>query len=378
MKILHIHCNYAGTILHRRMIGHLNQCGVTNTGYVPVYQKEPIDVTTPGAEVILSQCFRKWDRIAFDYKQSRILKDIQRKCDVSNFQCIHAYTLFTDGNTARKLSQKYNIPYVVAVRSTDVNTFFKKVFYLRKRGVQILRDASAVFFLSETYRTKVLEQYVPENLRQDIYDKSYIMPNGIDDFWLENKNTDKLDQAEESLKRLSEKKLNVIFAGLICERKNPLATQEALQLLRQKGWEIQYTVAGKIVDKRIYEKMCEFPNTVYVGQQPKEKLLTYYRANDLFVMPSHTETFGLVYSEAMSQGLPVLYTKGQGFDGQFPDGVVGYPICDTNPQEIADKVERVIKNYQELVTNCLQYTERFRWDDICGQYKKIYAMITSE
>lgn len=40
-------------------------------------------------------------------------------------------------------------------------------------------------------------------------------------------------------------------------------------------------------------------------------------------MPSHKETFGLVYAEAMSQGLPIIYTKNQGFDGQFPDGYVG-------------------------------------------------------
>lgn len=375
MKVLHINCNYAGTVLHRHMISHLNQCEVNNTVYVPVYQTEKTDVTTPGAEVILSRCFRKWHRVAFDYKQSRILRDIQKKCEISEFQCIHAYTLFTDGNTARKLSKKYKIPYVVAVRSTDVNTFFKKLFYLRKRGVRILKDASAVFFLSDTYRTKVLEQYVPENLRQEIYDKSYIMPNGIDDFWLENKNAGKLSQLEENLKSLEEKQLNVIFAGVICERKNPLTTQEALQLLREKGWKIQYTVAGRVADKRLYEKMCEYPDTVYAGQQSKEKLLEYYRDNDIFVMPSHTETFGLVYSEAMSQGLPVLYTKGQGFDGQFADGMVGYSISDTNPQEIADKIELVVENYQKLVTNCLQHTDKFRWADICGQYKKIYEEI---
>ena len=37
-----------------------------------------------------------------------------------------------------------------------------------------------------------------------------------------------------------------------------------------------------------------------------------YRENDIYVMPSIIETFGLVYAEAMSQGLPVIYTRGQG------------------------------------------------------------------
>ena len=40
-----------------------------------------------------------------------------------------------------------------------------------------------------------------------------------------------------------------------------------------------------------------------------------------FCLPSHAETFGLVYVEAMSQGLPIIY-EGQGFDKQFQDGEV--------------------------------------------------------
>ena len=375
MKVLHINCNYAGTVLHRHMIMHLKVCGVDSCVYVPVYCSEGVDVSTPGAEVILSPCFRRWHRMIFDYKQSRILHDIQDKCDIAEFDCIHAYTLFTDGNVARKLSHRYKLPYVVAVRSTDVNTFFRKVAYLRSRGVEILRDAAAVFFLSETYRTLVLKKYVPEKYRQEIYDKSYIVPNGIDDFWLENCYMEKLSGLKEVQRRLADRKLNVIFAGTISTRKNPLATQEALQLLRKRGWAVHYTVVGRVVDKELHQKMCAYPDTTYIEQQPKEKLLEYYRANDLFVMPSHTETFGLVYSEAMSQGLPVLYTRGQGFDGQFMDGEVGYAIDDKNPMDIADKMELAAERYKDLAENCLHLAEKFRWDDICKKYAEIYAGI---
>ena len=43
-------------------------------------------------------------------------------------------------------------------------------------------------------------------------------------------------------------------------------------------------------------------------------------------MPSRYETFGLVYGEAMSQGLPIIYSKGQGVDGYFKEGTVGYGV----------------------------------------------------
>ena len=58
----------------------------------------------------------------------------------------------------------------------------------------------------------------------------------------------------------------------------------------------------------------------------KEELIKLYRDSHIFTMPSITESFGLVYAEAMTQALPVVYTKGQGFDGQFPDGEVGYSV----------------------------------------------------
>lgn len=375
MEVLHINCNYAGTVLHRHMITHLNEYDIKSCVYCPIYQKEDIDVSTPGAEVILSRCFSKWHRFVFDYKQSRILKDLQKKCDVSAYRCIHAYTLFTDGNAARKLGKKYNLPYVVAVRATDVQVFFKRLFYLRKRGVNILKDAAAVFFLSESYRTLVLDTYVPANLRQEILDKSYIMPNGIDDFWLENRFTDKKAMLEETAARIAQKQLKVVYAGVISNRKNPIATQEALQLLRKRGWNVKYTAVGRVADKDLHEKMCAYPDTAYVEQQPKKALLKFYRENDIFVMPSHSETFGLVYSEAMSQGLPVLYTGGQGFDGQFPEGTVGYSVMDNSPEDIADKIEAVASDYVKLTENALNLAEKFRWADICGKYKEIYDEI---
>ena len=39
-------------------------------------------------------------------------------------------------------------------------------------------------------------------------------------------------------------------------------------------------------------------------------------------MPSKYETFGLVYPEAMSRGIPIVYTKNQGFDKYFEDGEI--------------------------------------------------------
>lgn len=368
MRIFHINCNYIGTTLHQIMIEQLNACGSDNTVYVPTYDKNRAVIEVM-PYVCVSECFRKWDRIVFDYKQAKIMKDVLVRYDISAFDCIHAYTLFTDGNTAMRLSDRYGIPYVVAVRNTDVNVFFKTMVYLRKRGVQIMRKASAVFFLSEAYREQVLGRYVPEKYRTEIREKSEVIPNGIDDFWLKHQ--------PDMIRNMpsGHKTVRLIYAGRIDKNKNIVTTQKAVDILREHGYEASLTVVGRIDDQAEFARIREHGFTSYVNAVPKEKLIELYRSHDIFVMPSFHETFGLVYAEALSQGLPVIYSKGQGFDGQFDEGYVGYAVSSRSADEIAQAIERIIKNYSVIRSNTAGAAAKFDWTKICRRYSTIYHTI---
>lgn len=132
MKVLHINCNYMDSWLHQTMIDELEQKNINNDVFVPLYNEKG-HIVIPKKYVNISVCFKKYDRLVYHYKQRKIYKSIIKQFNILNYDCIHAYTLFTDGNVARKLSKKYNIPYAVAVRNTDVNTFFKYMFHLRKK-----------------------------------------------------------------------------------------------------------------------------------------------------------------------------------------------------------------------------------------------------
>ena len=89
-------------------------------------------------------------------------------------------------------------------------------------------------------------------------------------------------------------------------------------------------------------------------------------------MPSHHESFGLVYAEAMSQGLPVIYTRGQGFDGQFPEGCVGYSVKSSDALEIAERVESVLVDYDAMSARCVEHSKDFRWETFASSYYEIY------
>jgi glycosyltransferase involved in cell wall biosynthesis len=343
----------------------LEEIGYENSVFVPTYNRN-LSVIIPKENVCVCECFRKWDRLLFDYKQKKIRNALEKQFVVQDFDLIHAYTLFSDGNCARRLFKKYGIPYVVAVRNTDVNNFFRLMPHLRMRGIRILLDAKEVFFLSESYRKHVLEKYIPQKYRKIIHSKSHVIPNGIDDFWL--------DHAPEKENRIGDV-VKLIYAGRIDRNKNILAIQEAAKILREKGYRIELTVVGKATDRKLLAAIQADPYTEYLPAQPKENLIDLYRDHNLFVMPSFTESFGLVYPEAMSQGLPVIYSLGEGFDKQFPEGTVGYHVSAGDVASVAEGIEKVLSHFDRIAMNTVQLAHAFRWKRIIAEYDAVYKAL---
>ena len=113
----------------------------------------------------------------------------------------------------------------------------------------------------------------------------------------------------------------------------------------------------------------------YIQPLNKEKLISYYRKADIYVMPSHKETFGLVYAEAMSQGLPVLYSRGQGFDRQFAEGIIGFSVDSHSPKEVAEKIIAAYDQRERIQRNSIQNVDRFCWFSICKKYVELYSAI---
>lgn len=375
MNVLHINCNYITTKLHSVMIEHLNQMNIKNTIFIPTYNEQTVTIKKLKDNELVSKCFEKNDRFLFWLKQKKIIKAIEKECDINSFEIIHAYTLFTDGNCAMKLSQKYNVPYVVAIRNTDINIFFKYRIFLRKRGIEILKNASAIFFLSNAYKRKLFEKYIPEKYKNELLKKTEIIPNGIDDFWHINSYIDE-NRLNNKIKRIKEKEIKLIYAGNIDKNKNISKTCEAIKRLEKEGWKVNFTVAGKIKNEKIYKRVKD--KIEYKGILNEKELIEYYRESDIFVMPSKKETFGLVYAEAMSQGLPVIYTMGQGFDEQFEEGVVGFRVNENDEKDIVNAIKAICNRYDIISNNCIKMITKFSWKRICIEYYNKYDNIINK
>src|SRR5690606_37321135 len=91
-----------------------------------------------------------------------------------------------DGGVAYELHKRFHTPYIVTIRGTDYNLFFKRLIYLRKRGLQILQNAKMIIFISPSYRQKLFSSTFFKVQRNQLVSSSRVIPNGIDDYWLKN------------------------------------------------------------------------------------------------------------------------------------------------------------------------------------------------
>lgn len=366
MNVLHINSNYLTSRLHENLIDKIESDTLHNTVFMPIKKETKEDFLYESKhEVYSPETFKNIDKFFFTYKQNKVYKKLHEVVQVKEYDVVHAHTLFTDGNVALNLLEDYGIPYTVTVRGyTDIESFFKYRINLRKRGREILQKASKVIFLSDLNRKQLIDRYIAsETVIKNIMEKSMILPNGIDDFWFENEGTPKTLTPGEPL--------NFIQVGKIYKRKNILGSIEGI---KKYDVESSLNVVGGIEDKSYNNSIKEEKQLEVnmISQQSREELIQLYRNNDIFIMPSYQETFGLVYPEAMSQGLPVIYSEEQGFDNQFPDGEVGFPVDPKDPADIAHKISLILEDYEAISKRALEKYKKFNWDILSKHYIDIY------
>jgi glycosyltransferase involved in cell wall biosynthesis len=365
MKVLHICPGYFGSKLYEKLLFALQDIEVVNEVFTLPSKNLKHNGEGSNKLKVLDKKFNLFERFIYFRKQYIIYENICKEYSINEFNIIHAHTLFSAGFTAYLLNKKFGLPYIVAIRNTDINVFFKYMFYLRGLGCSIMKNAQNIIFLSSSYRDFVRDKYIPKKNRQLILEKSAVIPNGIDEYFLNNKSYIK--------RALNFKSVKLIFIGDIDSNKNIETTIKACELLLKKGYCVNYTIVGEILNVKYNKIITKSKFINYYRKCPIEEVLFHLRHSDIFVMPSIHETFGLAYAEAMSQGLPIIYSKGQGFDGQFENGVVGYAVNCFDYKDISNKIIDLYNNYKQFSERCVFFVDKFNWTTIAKEYKKIYG-----
>lgn len=372
MKILHITNDYSGSSVYKNLIKELDYLNISQTVYHPIRDankanKNKIELITPGSEIIYSHILNKnYDRVFYKSKINKILKDIESKVDLTKITFIHAHTWFSDGGVAYLLSLKYNIPYIIAVRNTDINVHYKYFYHYHNFGFNILKNSKKIILIGK-YQKEFFKSRVFFNNKLE--SKTIVIPNGVNSFWIKNSKPFRVKENNGTF--------NFLYVGTFIERKKLYELQGAIIELyynHQINCKLHIVGEGGAKIEMILENIKKFPNLFeYYGQIKNEiDLKAVYEKCHVFTMPSVNETFGLVYVEALLQGLPVLYTKSQGIDGFFKE-TIGEKVQTSDMEEIKQKLLKLIENYGSYEIPTKNILKNHDWKEIALIYRKIYS-----
>lgn len=160
---------------------------------------------------------------------------------------------------------------------------------------------------------------------------------------------------------------------------------EATQILLDTHLEVKLVIVGT----GFYEAaLREFVSqrglqgrVVFTGYVQESQLPLYYRAADLFVLPSAAlEAFGLVTLEALASGTPVLATT-VGASGELLRGLDEQMLmASRNPSDIAARLERVLSSKDsDLSRRCREYAvTKFNWGEKVVLLEGLYRSLNGK
>jgi glycosyltransferase involved in cell wall biosynthesis len=291
-----------------------------------------------------------------------VARTIRRVLQERNIQphAIHAHRLTFEGIAGWLLARSLDVPLFISVRGeVDSKVFRFKPSY-RHLMRRIVSRAVDIFFVSAWYAT-VLKKYA-------FIDpcRAHLLPNIVGEMappetstssrttfltvanlsiW-KKKGLDRLLRAIAISREHTNLRLQIIGGG------TPESITKLRRLIERLGLEDRVSLAGPLPNAEVRKRMSE---AIAVA------------------LPSHNETFGLVYVEALFAGTPILYSKGTGIDGFLNDLEVGIAVDPTDEVDIAralvDLASRNDRYRANVVANADRLENRFGRKQVLARYQ---------
>jgi len=125
--------------------------------------------------------------------------------------------------------------------------------------------------------------------------------------------------------RTSSTRLVLGYVGRLSVEKNIALLVQIARELRESNIPADFLIVGQGGDEALLRQ--QLPEATFAGVLRGEALAEAYANMDIFLFPSHTDTFGNVVLEALASGVPAIVT---------PDGGPRYIVTDTQTGFIAE------------------------------------------
>jgi D-inositol-3-phosphate glycosyltransferase len=110
--------------------------------------------------------------------------------------------------------------------------------------------------------------------------------------------------------------------------------------------------------------------------QPHERLVDFYSAAEAVLVPSRSESFGLVALEAQACGTPVIAAAAGGLRYVVRDGETGFLVRDHDPAGYADRIIALLTDPElaaRLSLHAVRHAGGFSWDATTANIQGVYG-----
>ncbi len=168
-----------------------------------------------------------------------------------------------------------------------------------------------------------------------------------------------LDVAVRALAGLSRRDAELVAVG------GPSGTEGADELARVRVLARQLGVGDRVR---------------FVPPQPHHLLSTYYRAAEVCLVPSRSESFGLVALEAAACGTPVVAAAVGGLRTLVDHGRTGLLIDSRDPAEFAAATSRLLDDpatARSMAAAAVDKARDYTWSTTAARLRRVYSDLTS-
>jgi glycosyltransferase involved in cell wall biosynthesis len=257
---------------------------------------------------------------------------LMNHCREHAFDACIAFFSVPGGIVARSLRARFGIPYIISTHGADIPGFYpaKMRKYHLLTGWYIRRvwqEASRVLFLTSTMR-ELGETFAPE-----LADRYAVLPNGGDTRFF---SPDPSVRAEI---------FTVLFAGRLCEEKDPFVFLRAIEELVRRGVAFEARIIGDgplRADMESFVRRHGLSDRVrFLGWLDRTTLLAEYRRAHVQAACSRVEAMSVGVLESLLSGLYVLATPVSGNPDMITPGVNGDFVEVGDYRALADKLHAI-------------------------------------
>lgn len=265
-------------------------------------------------------------------------RELKKLIEKENIDIIHGHYLFPAGWASVKAGKSTHTKTYVTSHGSDMFEMYKKQTYMRPLIKKVLKDADVVLAVSNALKEEIINTKIP-NIRKKV--RLHWNSVDIDKFKTTKENEGKFKKELVQEFNIAADKPIILFVGNIIKRKNVDLLLEAKKQMVTKA-NLVIVGDGPLLEQLKTKAEKEHLDNVYFtgSRTDVEDIIP---SCDLLVLPSFSESFGLVLIEALACGKPVIGSNVGGIKEIITEDV-GLLINPNDSKDLANAIDRIFSD----------------------------------